>query len=181
MRKIALLVLSCFAVIAHAQSDMDSMLKAAKQLQDQNKFEEDSKRRQLIAEQKERERVRAEQERVAQERAFEVEKKRIDAAQAAERERLALVRERQAREEKEKARNRAFEDEQRRLDLMDRKADLATKRARADRSNDYIDRELSREDAKTNVVNSAADANRNLSEGGRDMMRGVGKGAERGR
>ena len=62
---------------------------------------------------------------------------------------------------------------------MERKAELATKRARADRSNDYIDRELSREDAKTNVVNSNADANRNLSEGGRDMLKGIGKGAER--
>lgn len=101
MRKIIFLALSCFAVAAFAQSDLDSMLRSAKQVQDQSKYEEDARRRQAIAEQKERERVRAEQERIAQERAFEVEKKRIDAAQAAERDRMALVRERQAREEKE--------------------------------------------------------------------------------
>lgn len=180
MKNTIFLSLAFVTLFANAQIDM-SGIRAAGAAQEQNTRQAEEQRRQYMAEQKERERVRAEQERMAQERAFEVEKKRIDAAQAAERDRMALVRERQAREEKEKSRNRAFEDEQRRLDLMDRKADLATKRARADRSNDYIDRELSREDAKTNVVNSNADANRNLSEGGRDMMRGIGKGAERGR
>lgn len=165
---------------AFAQLDLQSQIGSIRQSQDQIKSEEDARRRQFIAEQKERERIKADQDRVNQERAFEVEKKRIDAAQVAERDRMALARERQAREEKEKSRNRAFEDEQRRLDLMDRKADIATKRARADRSNDYIDRELSREDAKNDVIKSNADANRNLSEGGRDMMKGIGKGAAKG-
>jgi ribosomal protein L31E len=62
---------------------------------------------------------------------------------------------------------------------MERKADISSRRARADRANEFIDRELSREDAKSNVINSNADANRNISEGGRDMLKGIGKGVER--
>ena len=178
IKNLVFFTIALVALVANAEIDL-SGIRAAGAVQEQNTRQAEEQHRQYLAEQKERERVKAEQDQVAQQRAFEIEKKRIDAAQAAERDRLALMRERQAREEKERARNRAFEDEQRRLDLMDRKADIAARRARADRSNDYIDRELSREDAKTNVINSNADANRNLSEGSRDLMRGIGKGAER--
>ena len=165
-------------------------LQAVKAAQERIKSDEEAKQRQQRAEMEarqkavqERERERQEQaartEKERQQQAYELEKKRIEANQAIEKQRLDAAREQQARAAKERARTQAYEDEQRRLDLMERKADLAGRRARADRSNDYIDRELSREDAKTNVVNSNADANRNLSEGGRDMLRGVGKGVER--
>lgn len=169
---------------------MGEQLKALRAEQDKVKAEEDARQRQMRAEYEARQRVAQERERERQEQAaraekerqqqaFELEKKRIDANQAIEKERLAAQREQQARAARERARTQAYEDEQRRLDLMERKADLATRRAKADRSNDYIDRELSREDAKTNVINSNADANRNISEGGRDMLKGVGKGVER--
>lgn len=185
-----ILLLAGFVSLGASAQTMSEQLKAMRAEQDRGKAEEDARQRQVRAEQEARQRAAQERERERQEQiakaekerqqqAFELEKKRIESNQAIERERLAAAREQQARAAKERARNQAYEDEQRRLDLMERKAEIAGRRARADRSNDYIDRELSREDAKTNVINSNADANRNLSEGGRDMLRGVGKGVEK--
>ena len=198
--KFGLLLALAISFAASAQT-MGEQLKAMRAEQDRVKAEEDAQMRQIRADQEarqravqERDRVRQEQmartekekqdqiartEKEKQQQAFELEKKRIDANQSIEKERLAAAREQQARAAKERSRTQAYEEEQRRLDLMERKAALATRRAKADRSNDYIDRELNREDAKTNIVNSNADANRNLSEGGRDMLKGIGKGVER--
>jgi hypothetical protein len=46
------------------------------------------------------------------------------------------------------------------------------------RADDYIDQELNREKAKTDVIQSDADANRNVSTGAKNMMTGIGKGEE---
>ena len=186
---LAMFMAATFSLGASAQT-MAEQLQAMRAEQNRIKAEEDSKNRQLLAEQEakkraaqERDRERQEQlakaEKERQQQNYELERKRIAASQVIEKERLALIREQQARADKDRARARAYEDEQRRLDLVERKADIAMRRARADRSNDFIDRELSREDAKNNVINSNADANRNISEGGRDMLKGIGKGVER--
>jgi hypothetical protein len=92
-------------------------------------------------------------------------------AQAAEQARIAA---------KDKARNQAFEDEQRMLDLEERKASVAASRAQAKRANDYIDADLRKKGAQTDVIQSEADANRNISKGAGDMLSGVGKGAAKG-
>ena len=178
--KIAILLAAplLLGTTAFGQS-LSEQLQAVRSAQDRIKADKDIRQRQQRAEQEARQQAFQERERERQQQAFELEKKRIEANQAIEKQRLDAAREQQARAAKERARTQAYEDEQRRLDLMERKAELAARRARADRSNDYIDRELGREDAKNNVINSNADANRNLSEGGRDMMRGIGKGVER--
>ena len=189
--KLAVILIGLALASSHSfgQSDLQSQIRSVGQAQEQIRQDEDARKAQLIAEQKEKERLRTGQQREKDLRALEIEskridavqeieKKRIDTAQAAAKEQAALVREKQAKDEKERQRNRAYEDEIRRLDLVERKADLATKRARADRANDYIDKELSREDAKTDVIQSGADANRNIGEGARELMKGIGKGAE---
>ncbi|HCR5563817.1 TPA: DUF5384 family protein, partial [Shigella flexneri] len=43
---------------------------------------------------------------------------------------------------------------------------------------EFIDQELKHKAAQTDVVQSEADANRNMTEGGRDLMKSVGKAEE---
>jgi multidrug resistance efflux pump len=113
----------------------------------------------------------AEQARIAeQQRQAAAAQAKRDAA-AAEQARIAA---------KDKARNQAFEDEQRALDLEERKASVAGSRAHAKRANDYIDADLKKKNAQTDVIQSEADANRNISKGAGDMLSGVGKGAAKG-
>ncbi|EOA7021212.1 DUF5384 family protein, partial [Escherichia coli] len=55
---------------------------------------------------------------------------------------------------------------------------LAKEEARVKRENEFIDQELKHKAAQTDVVQSEADANRNMTEGGRDLMKSVGKAEE---
>lgn len=132
--------------------------------------------------------------------AQELERKRIEDAQAErasaeiryrlkqesiEKERKAAIKRREEAEkarmaevQKDKKRDQDYEDELRKLAVEDRKLSLQEKKARADRANEYIDVDLSREKARTDVVQSEADANRNVSQGQRELMTGAGKGAE---
>lgn len=82
--------------------------------------------------------------------------------------------------DRERAKNDAYRDEMRRLDIQERKAGIAGNRAAASRANEYIDRDLKKQDAQTDVIKSNADANRNISSGAGDMMRGIGQGASKG-
>ena len=119
----------------------------------------------------------------------QAEQQRKAAAAQAEQQRQAAAsqskRDAQAAEQakifaKDKARNQAFEDEQRILDLEQRKAEIAGTKAQGKRANDYIDADLKKKNAQADVVQSEADANRNISKGTGDMMSGVGKGAAKG-
>jgi membrane protein involved in colicin uptake len=92
-------------------------------------------------------------------------------AQAAEQAKIAA---------RERARNQAYEDEQRLLNLEERRAQVAASKAQAKRANDYIDADLKKKNAQADLVQSEADANRNISKGAGDMMSGVGKGAAKG-
>ena len=113
----------------------------------------------------------AEQQRaLADQRARAAAQAKADAA-AAEQAKIAAA---------DKARNQAYEDEQRALNLEERKASIAASKAQAKRANDYIDADLKKKNAQTDVIQSEADANRIISKGAGDMMSGVGKGAAKG-
>lgn len=81
---------------------------------------------------------------------------------------------------KDKSRNQSFEDELRQIAIEERRIEIAEKKAKAARVNEFLDQDLNRQKAQTDVVQSEADSTRNLSEGAKDMMKGVGKGAEKG-
>ncbi|EMB2600384.1 DUF5384 family protein, partial [Salmonella enterica subsp. enterica serovar Cerro] len=51
--------------------------------------------------------------------------------------------------------------------------------ARVKRENEFIDQELKNKAAQTDVIQSNADSNRNMSEGGRDLMKSEGKAREK--
>ena len=78
----------------------------------------------------------------------------------------------------DKKRDQSYEDELRSLEIQKQKLALAKEEARVKRENEFIDQELKHKAAQTDVVQSEADANRNMTEGGRDLMKSVGKAEE---
>ena len=72
-------------------------------------------------------------------------------------------------------REEGFEDEVRAMDLEERRLALQAKRARAARTNDYIDAELRDSAARTDVVQSEADSARNVTSGAKSLLEDTGK------
>lgn len=75
----------------------------------------------------------------------------------------------------DKKRDQSYEDELRQLELEERKLELARKKARVSREDDFIEQELKREAAKTDVIQSGADSARNLSSGTKNLMEKEGE------
>ncbi|WP_371244260.1 DUF5384 family protein [Pantoea sp. KPR_PJ] len=96
-----------------------------------------------------------------------------DAAAAAEKSRVL------AENQADKKRDQSYEDELRQLELEQRKLALKREATRVAREDDYIDQELKSRAARTDVIQSEADATRNLSLGGRDLMQSEGKAREK--
>lgn len=128
--------------------------------------------------------AKAETERL---RAQAAERARLEARQQAERKEreanLAAARKhaaaqlaaKDAEQRRVNTREEAFEDELRALELEERKLALQAKRARVARTDDYIDAELKREAATTDVIQSEADATRNVTEGTKSLLQDAGK------
>ncbi|MGQ7169672.1 DUF5384 family protein, partial [Escherichia sp. R-CC3] len=68
--------------------------------------------------------------------------------------------------------------ELRSLELQKQTLAMAKEEASVKRETEFIDQELKHKAAQTDVVQSEADANRNMTEGGRDLMKSVGKAEE---
>jgi hypothetical protein len=73
------------------------------------------------------------------------------------------------------AKNESYADEQRDLDLQSRKLDLQAKAVDVSRENDVISSGIAREKAKTDVIQSNADVNRNISSGIKSNLEDSGK------
>ncbi len=101
----------------------------------------------------------------------------------AKKQRVAAENERRAKREAElandKKRDQAYEDELRKLQLESMKLELQAKAARVQRENDFIEQELKERAAKTDVIQSEADANRNISTGSKDLLQSEGKAREK--
>jgi hypothetical protein len=93
------------------------------------------------------------------------------AAERAEAQRQAVA----AENARLRSRAETREDEAHALEIEERKLRLQTLKAKADRSNDYIDAELRSSAAKADVVQSEADANRNISSGTKALLEDTGK------
>lgn len=171
MKKILLCaILSTLSTTALASSLQDQ-LSAVAEAEQQGKNEEKKEHDEWVA-QRNRE--------IQQEK-----QRRANAQAAANKKAAAAAAERQARQDKldaeaakDKHRDQSYEDELRSLEIQKQKLALAKEEARVKRENEYIDQELKREAAHTDVVQSQADANRNMTEGGRDLMKSVGKAEE---
>ncbi|EAM2910629.1 DUF5384 family protein [Salmonella enterica] len=160
---------------------VQDQLAAVAQAEQQGKNEENRQRDALQAKRDQE----AQQERQRQANAAAVAKQRAKAAAVAKQRAKAAEAERKARQAKlaaeaaqDKARDQSYKDELRRLEIQKQKLALAREEARVKRENEFIDQELKSKAAQTDVIQSHADANRNLSEGGHDLLQSEGKARE---
>jgi hypothetical protein len=87
---------------------------------------------------------------------------------------------RAADEHADKLRDQKFEDQNREIDIEAKKLQLDAMKARVARENDYIDQDLKRKAATTDVIQSTADAKRDIGSGTKALLSGVGAGTARG-
>lgn len=171
MKKILLCAILTMLSSTAFASSLQDQLSAVAEAEQQGKNEEKKEHDEWVAERN---------------REIQQEKQRRANAQAAANKKAAAVAaERKARQDKldadaatDKKRDQGYEDELRSLEIQKQKLALAKEEARVKRENEFIDQELKRSAAHTDVVQSEADANRNMSEGGRDLMKSVGKAEE---
>lgn len=74
-------------------------------------------------------------------------------------------------------RDDTYVDQLRDMELQRQQLAIDAQKARVARANEYIDRELKKQDAETDVTQSVADTNRNLSAGARKEMEDRGAAA----
>lgn len=114
--------------------------------------------------------ARAEQAKQARIKAASAEKQRQKAAAVAAEHARQL-----AEYQSDKKRDQSYEDELRQLEIAQRKLALKREAARVEREDEFIDQDLKARAARTDVIQSEADATRNLSTGGRDLMQSEGQ------
>ncbi|WP_313295473.1 DUF5384 family protein [Pseudomonas sp.] len=159
MKRVVLATTLVLAATGAAAGQFDQLYQIEQQTkQSQAALETERLRQAAAAEQRaEAREAAARQQRAASQRAAEQHQ-----AQAAERKRV------QTREE-------SFEDELRALELEERRLKLQAKKAQVARANDYIDAELRDSAARTDMIQSNADAARNVSSGAKSLLEDVGK------
>lgn len=176
MKTLCLLLVVCATCasvrVAHCQqlSDQLNSLRAA-----QSEYEDG--RREAARLQAERER-QAEASRLAQIRAAQVaqERRHQEAAAQAKAENDERLRDK-ARVQRQQDEEHALEMEQTRAKVEETKAMSG---ARAARAKEYVDLDLAKQKAETDVIQSNADARRDVAEGMKELQTGIGRGAEAG-
>lgn len=160
-----LLFTACLSCTVHSQtSELASQIEAVKTEQEREKSAEQAHQAELRNQEDMRQAERHRQDEVAAQA-----QKRRDQAIAAQQAKVRAERQRDA------AHKQAYEDQRREIQLERERTELAVMKAKAARSNEYIDRELKSYDAQTDVIKSEADATRNISEGGRSLLQDTGK------
>lgn len=169
MKKVFLCAILASLSYPAIASSLQDQLSAVAEAEQQGKNEEQRQHDEWVAERN---------------REIQQEKQRRANAQAAANKRAATAN-KKARQDKldaeasaDKKRDQSYEDELRSLEIQKQKLALAKEEARVKRENEFIDQELKHKAAQTDVVQSEADANRNMTEGGRDLMKSVGKAEE---
>jgi hypothetical protein len=172
MKKIILSVILFTASASSLADSLQNQISAVAQAQQQGVNEEN--------------RERDAQQAILDREAQQESQKRAYAAALAERKAKAIAAERKMRREKiemeaanDKKRDELYEDELRNLEIQKQKLAVAKEDARVKRENEYIDQELKNQAANTDLIQSNADSNRNLSEGGKDLMKSVGQAEEK--
>jgi hypothetical protein len=181
MKKIVLTAAISLFVLAASPANAQSMqdqLKALESAENDIKAKQEARRQEYQRQQEaqaaqERVKRAEEQARMEKQREEDARNRRI-ASEKAE----AIAKQQREAAAKERDKKEAYNDELKRMALEEKQLELQVKKAKVKRADDYIDQELNREKAKTDVIQSDADANRNVSTGAKNMMTGIGKGEE---
>jgi hypothetical protein len=164
---------------ALSQQSLEEQISAVNQAQNERKSAERAAAAKAEAEAATR--LAAEERRRAEQKAYERKRaERVAALADKEKQRQHELQKALLKEAKtDKIRDQAFEDELRQLEIEERRIALAEKKARAARADDYIDQELRAQAATTDIVQSKADVNRNLSIGTRNLLESEGRSKEK--
>lgn len=127
------------------------------------------------AEQAERARIALAKQLQAQEQAQAHTRQRQALEQQAQRRAAQAASERNAEVRRQRTREERFEDQARALALEDRRLEVEAKKAKVARSQEFIDAELRERAAKTDVVQSQADATRQVSTGVKAQLESTGE------
>jgi hypothetical protein len=181
MKKIVLIAAISLFVLAASSANAQSMqdqLKALESAENDIKAKQEARRQEYQRQQdvqaaQERAKRAEEQVRMEKQREEDAKNRRI-ATEKAE----AIAKQQREAAAKERDKKEAYNDELKKMALEEKQLELQVKKAKVKRADDYIDQELNREKAKTDVIQSDADANRNVSTGAKNMMTGIGKGEE---
>jgi hypothetical protein len=181
MKNITLLVISLFisplaiadtsslqsqlSAIHQAESQGDAKIKI-EQLKKQKLKNEQQARNTRLAEQKRKQSLIAENNRLKQRQAEQARLAKIKSEQ--ENERLS-----------DKYRDQEYENQLRDIEIQKQKIALQKEAARAARTNDFIDAELNKSKASTDILQSEADATRSVSKGAQNLMESEGKAREK--
>lgn len=168
-----LIIPLCFFVAAPALAGtLQEQISAVAQAEQQNKAAE---QRALDAQQ---EKIN-QQQRIEQQRRARIEAERNRKSAIAAAERKSALEKKNAEAYQDKKRNQNYEDELRNLELQRQKIQISKDEARAKRENDFIDQDIKRKGAETDVIQSHADVNRNISTGEKDLLQSEGKAREK--
>lgn len=175
MKPVALFILlaipclySWNASAASMQSQLEAVAQAENEGKAQEKLEEDARRerwhQRITAERQRRERAAA-------------------AVAARESQRLAAQSALRAKREADKAadkkRDQSYEDQLRAVELENKRLELQAKATRVKRENDFVDQDLKERAARTDVIQSEADARRNITSGSKELLQSEGKAREK--
>lgn len=157
----------------HAASladQIEAVNQAKKQEEANNQAAEDASRAAAAAQQA----AQQEQTRRADEQRRSIQitaQRKVDAEKAAG---AAAVQAKAQDAAADKKRDQDYQDKLRDMDLQRKQLEFEREKARVARENDFIDQDLKAQAASTDVVQSNADANRNVSQGLKDLMSKTG-------
>ena len=163
--RVLLISLLAFSFSNYSHADLNSQLQAVAAAEREGELAKTQARDKLQAE------AKAKAEAEAQARANAQAREAAQARANAQAKAAAAEKEKAYNEFiKDKAREQSFEDELRMLELEERKLELARKKARVNREDDFIDQELKRQAAHTDVIQSDADAQRSIANGTESLL-----------
>jgi len=154
--KISAILLLCFASPAFAQVSLSDQINSVDSVQQQQQA---AARAQYYAQQ--------EAMRHAEAQRAQMESRRQAAA-------IQAARAKAADAAADKRRDQSYEDKLREMNVEEQEMRLQAEKAHVARENEFIDRELKKNDAQTDVIQSTADANRNLTSGAKELMQKEG-------
>lgn len=160
-------------VLIGAALSLLSLPLMANQFDQLHQIEQQTRQAEALAE-TERLRAAAAAQARAEAKAEASRRERASAQQAAQA-KAAAARQLEAQEQQRvRTREERFEDELRAMEIEERRLELQAKRAKAARANDYIDAELRDSAARTDVIQSSADATRNVTSGTKALLEDAG-------
>jgi hypothetical protein len=170
----------CVSEIAASQTSLGDQIGSVNQVQQQREAAEQAGRDSAYAaQQAEQQRRDAAQQQAESDRKAQLarEQRQRDEDRAAA---LALAKKREAAQAAEHAKDKQYQDEVRALQLERQRLLVQAEKARVDRANDFINAEIKHQNTETDLVQSQADANRNISSGEKVLLEKTGEAAVKG-